>query len=62
MNRKQLVDEVSIVFSGAAGQGIQSIETILTKLLKRAGYHVFSTKEFMSRIRGGINSTSTAYA
>ncbi|WP_339138031.1 MAG: 2-oxoacid:acceptor oxidoreductase subunit alpha [Candidatus Electrothrix sp. GW3-4] len=58
MNRKQLVNEVSIVFSGAAGQGIQSIEMILTKLLKREGYHVFSTKEFMSRIRGGINSTS----
>lgn len=49
---------LSIVLAGEAGQGIQSIESILTSLAKKSGYHVFATKEYMSRVRGGINSTS----
>ena len=50
-------DDVSLVICGSAGQGIQTVETILTQLLKRAGFHVFGTKEYMSRVRGGSNST-----
>ena len=50
-------DEISIVLAGEAGQGIQSIETILAKVLKNDGFNIFSTKEYMSRVRGGINST-----
>jgi len=50
-------DEVSIVLCGEAGQGIQTVEHILTQTLKLSGYHVFSTQEYMSRIRGGSNST-----
>ncbi|PWJ95495.1 2-oxoglutarate ferredoxin oxidoreductase subunit alpha [Oceanotoga teriensis] len=50
-------DDVSIVLSGEAGQGIQTIEKILTKILKEEGFNVFATKEYMSRIRGGSNST-----
>ena len=49
--------DVAIVVAGQAGQGIQTIESILTTVLKRTGYHVFATKEYMSRIRGGSNST-----
>jgi 2-oxoglutarate ferredoxin oxidoreductase subunit alpha len=49
--------DVSIVLCGQAGQGIQTVEEILAKVLKSSGYCVFSTKEFMSRIRGGSNST-----
>jgi 2-oxoglutarate ferredoxin oxidoreductase subunit alpha len=52
-----LVDDVSIVLCGEAGQGIQTIEQALTRLLKLGGYNVFATKEYMSRIRGGSNST-----
>ena len=51
-------DDISIVLCGEAGQGIQTVEYLLTRTLKLAGYNVFSTKEFMSRIRGGTNSTS----
>ena len=47
---------VSIVLAGAAGQGIQTLETILVNSL-REKYHIFATKEYMSRVRGGINST-----
>lgn len=46
-----------IVLAGEAGQGIQSIESILSLLVKRSGIHFYSTSEFMSRVRGGTNST-----
>ncbi|WP_248841844.1 2-oxoacid:acceptor oxidoreductase family protein [Thermococcus thioreducens] len=50
-------EDVSIVLGGAAGQGIQTVEGILTYALKRSGYHVYANKEYMSRVRGGINTT-----
>jgi 2-oxoglutarate/2-oxoacid ferredoxin oxidoreductase subunit alpha len=50
-------DSISIVLCGEAGQGIQTIEAFLTRLFKTTGYHIFATKEYMSRIRGGSNST-----
>ncbi len=50
-------EEISIVLCGAAGQGIQTVEHLLTHLAKLSGYHVFSGQEYMSRIRGGNNST-----
>ena len=50
-------DGVSAVLCGQAGQGIQTVEFLLTRLLKLVGYNVFATKEYMSRIRGGMNST-----
>jgi 2-oxoglutarate/2-oxoacid ferredoxin oxidoreductase subunit alpha len=49
--------DLSIVLSGEAGQGIQTIESMLTALAKKNSYHVFATKEYMSRVRGGCNST-----
>lgn len=51
-----VMKDISIVLGGEAGQGIQTIEFILARVLKRSGYHIFSTKEYMSRIRGGSNS------
>ena len=53
----QKKDDVSIVLCGQAGQGIQTVEYLLTRIFKLTGYNVFATKEFMSRIRGGSNST-----
>jgi 2-oxoglutarate ferredoxin oxidoreductase subunit alpha len=50
--------DVSVVLCGAAGQGIKTVEQVLTSVLKQSGYNIFATKEFMSRIRGGVNSTS----
>lgn len=49
--------DISLVLGGAAGQGIQTVEALLMTVLKRAGFRVFSCKEYMSRIRGGSNST-----
>jgi 2-oxoglutarate ferredoxin oxidoreductase subunit alpha len=53
-----LIDDVSIVLCGEAGQGIQTVEHLMTQTLKLTGYNVFATQEYMSRIRGGNNSTS----
>jgi 2-oxoglutarate ferredoxin oxidoreductase subunit alpha len=50
--------DVHIVIGGEAGQGINTVEAVLVKVFKLAGYHVFATKEYMSRVRGGSNSTS----
>ncbi|MFX0091005.1 MAG: 2-oxoacid:acceptor oxidoreductase subunit alpha [Candidatus Hodarchaeota archaeon] len=53
-----LSNEISICLCGAAGQGIQTVERIVIHVLKRSGFHVFATKEYMSRVRGGVNSTT----
>jgi 2-oxoglutarate ferredoxin oxidoreductase subunit alpha len=50
--------DVSIVLCGAAGQGIATVEALFTKILKKSGLNVFSTREYMSRVRGGTNSTT----
>lgn len=50
-------EDFSIVICGEAGQGIQTVESILVQAIKMGGYHVFSSKEYMSRVRGGENST-----
>lgn len=49
--------DISLVLCGAAGQGVQTIEEILVDSLKTAGYNVFASREYMSRVRGGNNST-----
>jgi hypothetical protein len=53
----QTKEDFSMVLSGEAGQGLQTLEQLITKVFKLSGYHVFSYSEFMSRIRGGNNST-----
>ncbi len=50
--------DVSIVLCGQAGAGVQTVEHLLVHLLKAAGYYVYATKEYMSRVRGGLNSTT----
>jgi 2-oxoglutarate ferredoxin oxidoreductase subunit alpha len=57
MTFKDIKKDISIVLCGAAGQGIQTVEALLTKTLKKSGYYVFATREYMSRVRGGVNST-----
>ncbi|MBU0572945.1 MAG: 2-oxoacid:acceptor oxidoreductase subunit alpha [Candidatus Margulisbacteria bacterium] len=51
-------NDVSIVLCGEAGQGLKTVESVLTAILKQDGYNVFATKEYMSRVRGGVNTTS----
>ena len=51
------MEDLSVVLCGEAGQGIQTVEKLFTRIIKKAGFNVFSTKEYMSRVRGGGNST-----
>ena len=53
--------EVSILLAGEAGQGIQTLQKILVNSLRK-NYHIYAAKEFMSRVRGGINSTEIRVA
>ena len=48
-------ESITIVLSGEAGQGLQTIEEFLVESLTHETY-VFSSKEVMSRVRGGNNS------
>lgn len=48
-------DSLTIVLSGEAGQGLQTIEEFLVEALSKE-YYVFTSKEVMSRVRGGNNT------
>jgi len=48
-------ESITIVLSGEAGQGLQTVEEFLIESLSQETY-VFSSKEVMSRVRGGNNS------
>jgi 2-oxoglutarate ferredoxin oxidoreductase subunit alpha len=50
--------DYTIVLTAAAGQGVETIETLLSKAFKNSNFFVFSDKEYMSRVRGGVNSTT----
>ena len=54
---KNFTQDISIVFGGSAGEGLQTIEEMCDVVLHAGGYHVFSASEYMSRVRGGSNST-----
>lgn len=45
--------EITIMFGGAAGQGIQSVGKVTAQALSRLGLHVFAIQDYESRIRGG---------
>jgi 2-oxoglutarate/2-oxoacid ferredoxin oxidoreductase subunit alpha len=45
----------NILIGGAAGQGMETLATILEKLLKKKGFEIFTLQDYMSRVRGGHN-------
>ncbi len=47
--------DFNLKIGGQAGQGMQTIGYILSKIFSRGGYHVFSNQDYQSRIRGGHN-------
>ncbi len=47
--------DLNILIGGEAGQGLKTVESLLTTILFRQGFYVYSTKDYMSRIRGGHN-------
>lgn len=45
----------TIIVAGAAGEGINTVELFIERILKSVGYEIFSYKNYMSRVRGGYN-------
>jgi len=56
------MEDASIVISASAGQGIQTVEQLLVAIFKKAGFHVYASKEYESRVRGGSNTTELRVA
>ncbi len=48
---------VSIRIGSQAGQGLQSISSIMGKIFTRHGYYAYIHQDVESRIRGGHNYT-----
>ena len=48
----------NLLIGGAAGQGIETAGAVFEKYLKHNGFNIFSTKDLMSRVRGGHNFTN----
>ncbi|MGM0437410.1 MAG: 2-oxoacid:acceptor oxidoreductase subunit alpha [Bacillota bacterium] len=47
--------DYNILIGGEAGQGLKTTAYLLGKTIFRIGYHIFTTKDYMSRVRGGHN-------
>ncbi len=52
------MEDLNVVIAGAAGQGIQTVGSVLAETVLAQGYAVFTWQEYESRIRGGHNSWS----
>ena len=50
--------DIHLLIGGEAGQGLVTIGQLLSKALVRAGYKVFVSQSYHSRIRGGHNTFS----
>jgi len=47
--------EATFMVGGEAGQGVQSVGYILSRIFASGGYYVFSDRDYESRVRGGHN-------
>lgn len=47
--------EFTIKIAGEAGQGMQTIGSVLCRVFKRMGLYIFANQDYMSRVRGGNN-------
>ncbi len=51
-----MAEDLNWAVGGEAGDGIDSTGKIFAQALARAGRHVFTSKDFASRIRGGYTA------
>jgi len=52
---------LTLVLSGQAGQGLMTLESLLAEAIRKQ-YYLFTSPEFMSRVRGGNNSVELVIA
>ncbi len=50
-----MLNSCNIVIAGAAGQGVESALVLAGKSLLKAGFHIFISADYQSRVRGGHN-------
>ncbi len=50
------MEDLNIIIAGSAGEGVETIGSMMDALFSRRGHAVFSWREYESRIRGGQNS------
>lgn len=48
--------DLTMLFEGEAGQGIQTVAAVLLPILRKSGFNFNTFTEYMSRIRGGSNT------
>jgi len=46
--------DFNIMAGGEAGQGVQSVGSILTRTIANGGLNVFADQDYESRVRGDI--------
>ena len=51
------INNMTFKIGGAAGQGVESSGAGFAQALARGGLHIFGLQDYMSRIRGGLNSS-----
>lgn len=52
----------NILIGGQAGQGMDTIADFLENCIKSKGYYIFSSKDYMSRVRGGHNFSQIRFS
>lgn len=45
----------NLLIGGAAGQGMETLSSTLSKILQKRGFQLFTLQDYMSRVRGGHN-------
>ncbi|CAH2212586.1 2-oxoacid:acceptor oxidoreductase subunit alpha [Tepidibacter aestuarii] len=54
--------DFNILIGGSAGQGMDTLSKNIEKTLLKTGYHIFSNKDYESRVRGGHNFTQIRFS
>lgn len=50
-----MTSELNLLIGGEAGQGVDTTGSLLAQVFHRDGWYVFTSQDYMSRIRGGHN-------
>ncbi|WP_018248896.1 2-oxoacid:acceptor oxidoreductase subunit alpha [Orenia marismortui] len=53
--------KLNLVIGGEAGQGLATLNKILSKTFFRMGFNIYSSKDYESRVRGGHNFMSIRF-
>lgn len=52
----------SILIAGPAGYGINTVNNMISQIMRKKGFNIVSNKDYMSRVRGGFNFTKIRFS